>query len=268
MSKVIKSFHDHKENSVVETDGVVIGIQSLSLYRPVNESLLAEDDESKIIRLKKEAQMILDEAKQEAARIKAESEKSREAQQHRLAEEETTWRLNIEQEFQKAKSEGYDAGYKKGLEQGHENWLSQINEVKHFIDQLKSDYHSVLSEAEPQMVILAIKAAEKILGMKLQEKPETWISIIKQLIKEAREYEEIKLYVPTHWFELTQKFREELKNMLQSTATFFIYPDETLSENGAIIEFPFGKIDATLDVQLREIREKLLEQIEVIEHER
>lgn len=268
MSKVIKSFHNHKEKSAAETDGVVIGIQSISLFTQVDESLLAEDDETKIFRLKNEAQKILDEAKKEAARIIAESERSREEQQQRLAEEETSWRLNLEQELQKVKTEGYNAGFQSGLEQGHENWLSQLNEVKRFMDQLRNDYHSVLSEAEPQMVILAIRAAEKILGMKLQETPETWISIVKQLVKEAREFEDIKLYVPTHWFELTQKYREELKNMLQSTATLFIYPDETLTENGAIIEFPFGKIDATLDVQLKEIREKLLEQIEVTEHER
>ncbi|MDM5316531.1 flagellar assembly protein FliH [Fictibacillus sp. b24] len=268
MSKVIKSFHNHKEKSEAETGRVVIGIQSISHLSQVNDCLLEEDDETKINRLKNEAQKILDEAKKEAAIITAAAERYREEQQEIMSEEEAAWRVKLQQEFEKAKAEGYEAGFQNGMEQGKENWLAQLNDVKRYMDQLRNDYNSVLNEAEPQMVVLAIKAAEKILGKKLQETPETWISIVKQLVKEAREFEEIKLYVPAHWFELTQEYREELKNMLQSTATLFIYPDESLTDNGAIIEFPFGKIDATLDVQLKEIREKLLEQIEVTEHER
>ncbi|MBH0155881.1 flagellar assembly protein FliH [Fictibacillus sp. 5RED26] len=262
MSKVIKSFHDHKEKA--EKNEIVIGIQALSLFNTRNyASLEDEDEETKVIRLKNQAYTLLEEAKSEAASITKEVEEYKAAQIKSLAEEEAAWKLKLESAYEQAKNEGYDAGFQNGLEQGHESWASQLNEVKSFMDTLRNDYHNILSEAEPQIVILAMAAAEKILGKKLQEAPETWIAIVKQLVKEAREFEEIKLYVPPQWFELTQNYREELKNMLQSTATLFIYPDENLSENGAVIEFPFGKIDATLDVQLKEIREKLLEQLEV-----
>jgi flagellar assembly protein FliH len=261
LSKVIKSFHDHKEKS--ETSEVVIGIQSLSLFNMRNQRLEDEDEKSNIISIKNQAYNLLEEAKNEAASITNEIEQYRAAQIKRLADEESAWKKKLEAAYEQAKNEGYDAGFQKGVEQGHESWASQLNEVKSSMDTLRTEYHNVLSEAEPQMIILAMAAAEKILGKKLEETPETWISIVKQLVKEAREFEEIKLYVPPQWFELTQNYREELKNMLQSTATLFIYPDENLTENGAIIEFPFGKIDATLDVQLKEIREKLLEQLEV-----
>lgn len=240
---------------------MVIGIQSLSLFNMRNQRL--EGDESNIISIKNQAYNLLEEAKNEAASITNEIEEYRAEQIKRLADEEAAWKKKLEVAYDQAKNEGYDAGFQKGVEQGHESWASQLNEVKSSMDTLREEYHNVLSETEPQMIILAMAAAEKILGKKLQETPETWISIVKQLVKEAREFEEIKLYVPPQWFELTQNYREELKNMLQSTATLFIYPDENLTENGAIIEFPFGKIDATLDVQLKEIKEKLLEQLEV-----
>jgi flagellar assembly protein FliH len=268
LSKVIKSFNnrtaDNKEN---ETD-VVIGIQPVSIFTAPSSGLIEEDDESKIQRLKKEAAELLEEAESEAARIKAEAEMFLQETQQRLAAEEQEWRLKMEQELEMTKQEGYETGFQNGLNQGLENWRNKLDEVKRFIEKTKQDYYQVLSEAEPQMILLAIKAAEKIIGQKLEESPETWVSIVKQLVKEAREFEEVKLYVPIDWFDLTVQHREELKNMLQSTASLFIYPDESLKENGAVIEFPFGKIDATLDVQLKEIRDKLLEQIEVTENER
>jgi flagellar assembly protein FliH len=267
LSKVIKSFNNRIEKIDEETD-VVIGIQPVSFYTSSSSTFAEEDDETKILRLKKEAEVLLEEARSEAAKIKAEAEMLYQEQQKRLAAEEQEWRLKMEHELEFAKQEGYEAGFQNGAHQGLESWQSQLNEVKHFIEKTKQDYYQVLSEAEPQMILLAVKAAEKIIGKKLEESPETWVSIVKQLVKEAREFEEVKLYVPVDWFDLTVGHREELKNMLQSTAALFIYPDETLKENEAVIEFPFGKIDASLDVQLKEIKEKLLEQIEVTDHER
>jgi flagellar assembly protein FliH len=268
LSKVIKSFNNRTaDNKEAETD-VVIGIQPVSIFTAAPSTFVEEDDDAKILRLKKEAADLLEEARSEAARIKKEAEMFLQEQQDRLAEEEQEWRIKMERELEVIKQEGYETGFQRGVNQGLENWQGQLDEVKHFIEKTKEDYYQVLTEAEPQMILLAIKAAEKILGKKLEESHETWVSIVKQLVKEAREFEEVKLYVPTKWFDLTVQHREELKNMLQSTATLFIYPDESLNENGAVIEFPFGKIDAALDVQLKEIREKLLEQIEVIDNER
>ena len=268
MSKVIKSFNNRTAENIENETDVVIGIQPVSIFTAPSSSLFEEDDETRIQRLKKEAADLLQEAESEAARINAEAEMLVQENRERLAVQEQEWHLKMEQEFEKTKQEGYETGFQNGLNQGLENWKNQLNEVKHFIEKTKQDYYQILSEAEPQMILLAIKAAEKIIGKKLEETPETWVSIVKQLVKEAREFEEVKLYVPVDWFDLTVQHREELKNVLQSTSSLFIYPDESLKENGAVIEFPFGKIDATLDVQLKEIRDKLLEQIEVTENER
>jgi flagellar assembly protein FliH len=268
LSKVIKSFNNRTAENIENETDVVIGIQPVSIFTASSTILMEEDDEAKIHRLKKEAADLLEEAQSEADRIKAEAEMLFQKQQERLAAEEQEWRLKIEQELDMAKQEGFETGFQNGVNQGLENWRNQLDEVNHFIEKTKQDYYQVINEAEPQMILLAMKAAEKIIGKKLEETPETWVSIVKQLVKEAREFEEVKLYVPVDWFDLTVQHRDELKNVLQSTASLFIYPDESLKENGAVIEFPFGKIDATLDVQLKEIREKLLEQIEVTENER
>jgi flagellar assembly protein FliH len=263
LSKVIKSFNNRTACTNANETDVVIEIQPVSIFTAASSQFIQEDDETKIQRLKKEAAELLQEAESEAVRLKGEAEKFLHEQQERLAAEEQEWRHKMQQEFEMMQQEGYETGFQNGLNQGLENWQDKLNEVNQFIEKTKQDYYQVLSEAEPQMILLAMKAAEKIIGKKLEESPETWVSIVKQLVKEAREFEEVKLYVPIGWFDLTVRHREELKNMLQSTASLFIYPDETLQENGAVIEFPFGKIDATLDVQLKEIREKLLEQIEV-----
>jgi flagellar assembly protein FliH len=267
LSKVIKSFNN-RNNRQDETKDVVIGIQPITALPPLDMTVEDDDPEAIANQLKKEAARILNEAREEAARIKAESDSIKKLQHERMALEEEEWRLKLEKEAEAAKQKGYEAGFANGNAQGMEEWRTRLDEVNSFIDKTRDDYHRVIDEAEPQVVLLAIKTAEKIIGQKLSESPDTWVSLVKQLIKEAREYEEVKLYVPTGWFDLTLEHRNELKNIMQSTSALFIYPDENLKENGAVIEFPFGKIDAALDVQLKEIKEKLLEQIEVSENER
>ena len=85
MSKVIKSFHDHKEKS--ETNEVVIGIQSLSLFNMRNQRLEDEDEESNIISIKNQAYNLLEEARNEAASI------TNEIEEYRAAAEELAVRI-------------------------------------------------------------------------------------------------------------------------------------------------------------------------------
>ncbi|WNB90404.1 flagellar assembly protein FliH [Bacillus sp. NEB1478] len=262
MSKIIKSFNNHKDSIVKKDQEVVIGLQPISNYT-INRPYENEDEESRFARLKRESDRLLEKARDEAAQIRAEAEAFRQSQNEKLEADKQVFHIQMEQEAEQARLKGYEVGYQTGVEQGLGNWQTKLDEVKLFIEKTKQDYYQILTDAEPQMISLAVKTAEKIIGDKLQETPETWASIIKQLVKEVRESHEIKLYVPTDWFETTLAYREELKNLLQANANLFIYPDETLIENGAVIEFPFGKIDASLDIQLKEIREKLLEQIEV-----
>ncbi|MDR7072139.1 flagellar assembly protein FliH [Fictibacillus barbaricus] len=263
MSKIIKSF-THIDSSGGDQE-VVIGLQPVSNYITLH-SYENEDDESRIARLKNEAAELLEKAKTEAAQIREDAEVFRRSQREKLDAEKIELLHQMEQQAELARQNGYEDGYQHGINQGLEQWHAKLNEVRVFIDKTKEDYYQILNEAEPQMISLAVKTAEKIIGDKLHETPETWTSFIKQLVKEVRESQEIKLYVPTDWFEATLAYREELKNLLQANANLFIYPDESLRENGAVIEFPFGKIDASIDVQLKEIREKLLEQIEVSEN--
>jgi flagellar assembly protein FliH len=266
LSKVIKSFYNRTDQQA-EKNGVVIGLQPITV--PTIDNAFDEMDAESITQhIKTERVRILEEAHAEAARIKEEAEQLQRHHEDRLAVEEEQWRHKMDEEMALAKKKGYEAGFENGMHQGLGNWRSKLEEATAVINKTKEDYHLVIEEAEPQIVLMAIKTAEKIIGQKLGESPETWVSIVKQLVKEAREFEEVKLYVPTGWFDLTLEYRDELRNMLQSTASLFIYPDENLKDNGAVIEFPFGKIDAALDVQLKEIREKLLEQIEVSENER
>lgn len=77
-----------------------------------------------------------------------------------------------------------------------------------------------------------------------------------------REQSEVKVYVHPFYYEMLVQQKDELRAVFNQPTDIFIYPDEQLTENGCVIETPFGRIDASVDTQLQQIKQQLLERLE------
>ena len=69
------------------------------------------------------------------------------------------------------------------------------------------------------------------------------------------------MYILLHYEELLSK-KEELMTIFSNVVNLFIYPDSDLSEDSCLIESSSGRIDASIDTQLSEIKVKLTELLE------
>ena len=201
---------------------------------------------------KHEAETILHEAR-EQAQIMLE-----EVQQARNQWEVEEKPMYIEQ----AQKEGYQQGKEDGIQQGYSEMADILAHAKEIVTLSKQDYEKRIESAEPIILELAIKVAEKIIGLEMKETNDTFLSIVKRTIKQARDNREVQLHVhPTQYpFILSQK--EELDAIFPKNTDFYIYPDEDLAENSCIIESESGRIDASVDSQLHELRTKLIEFME------
>jgi len=140
--------------------------------------------------------------------------------------------------------------------------LDLIDLAKQTVTSSKSDYQRTIEQSEPTILEIGLKVAERILGEHLDGTSEHFISIVKRALKEAREYREVQLHVnPLHYeFLLSQK--EDLLKIFPKETEVYIYPDGELSQNSCIIESANGRIDASVDQQLLEIKAKLFELLE------
>ncbi|WP_165886902.1 flagellar assembly protein FliH [Scopulibacillus darangshiensis] len=156
---------------------------------------------------------------------------------------------------------GYQDGFKKGQDEGLASCCDKLKEANSIVRRAETAYKEYLQQAEPQILSLAIMAAETIMNTTLSSEPEQWLPIIKKVLGEVREMETIKIIVPPVWFPVVNDQREELAAYAQG-AQLLVFVDGDLNENKCYIETPFGKIDASIDSQLRVLKAKLLELLE------
>jgi len=196
---------------------------------------------------RKKAEAILSEAKREAQRMKEEAERERQ----KMMEE-------IGQIAERAKKEGYEEGRLLGRQAGYAEAAKSIAEAKETVDLAKKDYFSHIEQSEKTILAIGLAVAEKILNMKIEENPENFLPLVKKAIQEAKEYREVRVIVHYKMYPLVLEQKEELRSLYFQNGELLIYPSDEVPETGCIIETEGGRIDASVDAQLMEIREKLL----------
>lgn len=252
LSRIIKSYQakEQKEQEVsikirpfptieLDQEEESLELDSASIYKRIEQA-------------KHEAETIVNEAHEQAQIILAEIQQAK-----------SQWELEEKPMYmEQAQKEGYQQGKEDGIQIGYSEMAELLTQAKDIVARSKLDYVKKIEEAEPVILELAIKAAEKIIGVELEENNEAFLSIVKRTIKQVRNHREVQLHVhPTQYpFILAQK--EELNAIFPINTDFYIYPDEDLSENSCIVESENGRIDASVDSQLLELRTKLIELME------
>jgi len=142
--------------------------------------------------------------------------------------------------------QGYEAGYRKGYEEAL---------VK--LAGLEKQYADVVSRLEPQLVQLAISVAEKIIGEELALRPEAIVDVVGQALKTVRHQREIVIRVHPSRAPTLEQRKQSLLGILSRAQTVRVVPDETLTENGCVIETEVGRLNADIDSQLEALRKAL-----------
>ncbi|MGG3956062.1 flagellar assembly protein FliH [Bhargavaea massiliensis] len=207
-------------------------------------------------------QMMIEQAEQQAANIRQEADMYYASVQQQIAEEQRKWEEERNEWINEARQEGYVVGLEQGRQDGLQQYMEAIREAKQIVQSANEQFYHILQSADETILLVACKVAERIIGERLAENKEHFLGLVKQVIKEVREHEEVKIYVHPAYYDVVVRQKEELKALFSQDVHLFIYPDETLAETSCIVESPFGRIDASVDTQLEQLKQQLLERIE------
>ncbi|WP_186321276.1 flagellar assembly protein FliH [Bacillus sp. FJAT-22090] len=256
LSKIFRSVQ------VSENSEKIKPIQIKNLY--VQEELDTEQPLSLEIILK-EREKMLQEVEQEISQKKATLSNEIEETTQYIEHERKVWDEQ-KLEFQK---QAYDEGFTQGLEEGRQKALSDMqgalqtaNETMQIAHENAAKY---LQQQEQIILELGLRTAERIIGTKLEENEELFLSIVQRGLKEAREMKEIKLYVSPTYFALVSSNREELASLFPIDVPFMIFVDDEMNETDCYIETNHGRIVVSIDEQLQELRQKLVNMIDNLE---
>lgn len=175
------------------------------------------------------------EAKEEAAQILVRAEEEAKALRERAQQEVEILRENA---------------YQKG----HESALVQLNEI---LLEARERRDTALAQAEKDLLTLAIKLAEKIIGREIKRDSKVLADMVANALRNIRQNNVLTIRVNPEDFPLIQEHREHLDPV--GRARFLdLVSDPRVSRYGCIIESEFGTVDAQLETQLRVLERALM----------
>ena len=147
------------------------------------------------------------------------------------------------------RAEAYRAGREEAESELLENLLS-----------IKEQRTRVLSTVEAEVIKLAVKIAEKIIGGDIKQDEATRAEIVLHALRQTRQQEMLTVRVNANDLPLIERMREKVDNYGRAKFIDFI-ADQAVANGGCIIESSSGTIDARVETQLRILENTLLSRV-------
>lgn len=238
-----------------------IGIRNL---RTVNEAS-AETSTHPQLNLAEvimERDRLMNEARTQAGIEKASIERMRGTAQDDIDAMRNAWENEKAELQQQAYEEAFQVGYEEGTKKSISDMQDTIEQANDTVEMARKNGQSYLEQQERLILEIAIKSAERILGHALNEDSELYLSIVKRGLKEVREMREVKVYVSPKYYKLVSDSREELASIFPPDVPMLVFVNDEFEDTECYIETNHGRIVVSIDEQLNEMKERLVELLE------
>ncbi|WP_172971002.1 flagellar assembly protein FliH [Bacillus sp. THAF10] len=252
MSKLIKSTLLQEKKST----SVAIKVAPIFIERKKDQGL-TEDHTLSIDSINQ----LLAQAKQDADQILMEANQIRQAMEEKIQQEKQAWDTEKQALEKAAREIGLEQGFQEGKESASLQYSALIEEAEDVLKLAKKDYHDKLDNSVEDIMFLSMKVAEKILGFTLDSNPEAFTKMVKEALKEVKEKEEVRIYTSPIHFPYLLENKDFLQSALNSQYELLIFPDSDLSQGGCYIDSSAGRMEVSIQIQLGEIKEHLLQLI-------
>lgn len=249
-----------RSERTVSKEGNVKEITIRNLNMPENESMKEETLSRDVFFLERDK--LLKEARMTIEIEKANLDQLRQTAMDDIKDMHAAWETEKIELQQNAYDEGFQVGYEEGRNKALAEMTDAVKLANDASELSRENAVKYLESQERVILELAMRTAERILGSVLDENDETFITMVKRGLKEARESKEIKLYVSLEDYENVSRNRNELAAVFPPDIPFLIFANEDFDKNECFIETNQGRIVVSLDDQLIELKEKLVELME------
>ncbi|MGD6832721.1 flagellar assembly protein FliH [Sutcliffiella halmapala] len=202
---------------------------------------------------------MVQEAKDEAASIIEASAAEKERALQVIAHEKEKWKQEKQQWMDQASKEGYEQGFQAGKTEALMEYEGLCLQAKQAVELSKLEHQKKVDSSIETIMAISIKVAEKILGHEFERDSDAYMKMVQTALKEVKEKEEVKIYVSTKQYPHLILNKQHLQNILNSQYDLLIYPEADIQEDGCWIDSSAGRMEVSVQTQLTEIKEKLLQ---------
>jgi type III secretion protein L len=143
----------------------------------------------------------------------------------------------------------------KAREQGRQEGLAQSTEV---LLRAKMQAGEMLASNEKDIITLACKIAEKVIGRDIERQPELLIDMCATAIEQIRSARSMVLRVHPKTAQVLRSRKPELMELIGRAVDLAIREDPEVSSVGCIVQTEFGTVDAQLPTQFEMLQNVLV----------
>jgi type III secretion protein L len=144
-----------------------------------------------------------------------------------------------------------EAARREGYDLGLQQWNAAVAEVNAARDRY-------VTESEPELIRLAVRIAQKIIGEELRTNPEAIVSVARQCLQGLGRERSLTMRVSPGDVDLVRRRIGLLREAAGFHRSIEVVADPAVSPGGCIVESECGVIDARLETQIRCMEEILL----------
>jgi len=141
------------------------------------------------------------------------------------------------------------------LREGYEHGLAQWNAAVAKVNAARDRY---ISESEPELVRLAVRIAQKILGEELRTNPEAIVNITRECLRGLSRERSLAIRVHPSDLDLMRRSIDLLHEAAGPQRSINVVADPAVGAGGCIVESEYGVVDARLETQIRCMEELLV----------
>ncbi|WP_456265096.1 MULTISPECIES: flagellar assembly protein FliH [unclassified Bacillus (in: firmicutes)] len=253
MSRIIK----HITSVIPEQGRQTIPLQQVNFKREHHEEELVNETEA--------SQLVLSDAEDQASRILEQANSELEKTMAEINQRRTDFEEERMQLIEDAKQAGYQDGFQKGEADAKMQYQAILDQANDIVSLARQDYEEKIESSAEQIVELAFELAKRVWNA-AEDTKDQFLALVKQVIAEVKEYDDISIYVDPEHYEHVMEYKDELIRILQKDTHLAIYSDEKAPKGTCYVETSFGKVEASVDTQMNQLKEKLLEVIDSGDH--
>lgn len=155
----------------------------------------------------------------------------------------------------KRNKEAFEQAYQDGLQKANAEYADKIARYEQGLMQLVSLRAMVLKQSEGDVARLALQIAREVLQADVKDRSDFTLRMVNESLRLLNEADEITLRISPNDMRAVQKAHPELATVTHVK----VVADDSIELGGVVADCAFGRVDATLDARLAQMRIKLME---------
>lgn len=165
---------------------------------------------------------------------------------------------DFEMKVARIEREAYEKGFAQGQKDGLALEKTRLEEmgrqVEAIFEELRDLKIQIYNESEGEILKLAMVIAKKVIGEEVRTNEKIILNSIKSALKFLTDKRKVRIIINPEDMEETKRMLPDLSRLTRG-GNFQLTESNAVERGGCILETGFGKINATIDDQLKGIEE-------------